>query len=156
MGDKPWHSRKKPCHKCEKETKLALKCEHCGAMQQWDASDQMFFFKSLSSKWKALYAVGLIVVCYLSFTVSYSFFSVDDSGVSSKSSSSRSSSSSSSSYSKPKKTCQDAYGNWRTYSLRCYTCGTSYCSDRSSLAYGKYCSQSCCAAYEGISSKCGY
>ncbi len=80
----------------------------------------------------------------------------DSSSSSSKSSSSRSSSSSSSSYSKPKKTCQDAYGNWRTYSLRCYTCGTSYCSDRSSLAYGKYCSQSCCAAYEGISSKCGY
>ena len=73
MADKPWHSRKKPCHKCAKETKLALKCEHCGTIQQWDWSDQMFFLKSLSSKWKALYAVGMIVVCYLSFTVSYSF-----------------------------------------------------------------------------------
>ncbi len=80
----------------------------------------------------------------------------DSSSSSSKSSSSRSSSSSSSSYSKPKKTCQDVYGNWRAYSLRCYTCGTSYCTDYSSLPYGKYCSQSCCAAYEGISSKCGY
>ena len=92
MADKPWHSRKKPCHKCEKETKLALKCEHCGAMQQWDWSDQMFFLKSLSSKWKALYAVGMIVVCYLSFTVSYSFFSSDNSAGSSKSSSRKSSS----------------------------------------------------------------
>ena len=82
--------------------------------------------------------------------------SIDDSATSSSKSNSKSSSSSSSSNNSKPKTCQDAYGNWRTYSLRCYTCGTSYCSDRSSLAYGKYCSQSCCAAYEGISSKCGY
>ena len=48
METKPWHSRKKQCHKCDKETKLAFKCEHCGNMQQWDNSDQIFFFKSLS------------------------------------------------------------------------------------------------------------
>ena len=52
--------------------------------------------------------------------------------------------------------CQDAYGNCYSYSNTCYTCGTTYCNDYNSLDYGKYCSQNCCAAYEGLSTKCGY
>ena len=36
----------------------------------------------------------------------------------------------------------------------CKTCGISY--NVANLPYGKYCSQNCCAAYEGLSSKCGY
>ena len=53
-----------------------------------------------------------------------------------------------------KKVCQDPYGNWHSHISTCATCGTSYCVEY--LSYGKYCSQGCCAAYEGISSKCGY
>ena len=52
--------------------------------------------------------------------------------------------------------CQDLYGNCYSYSNTCYTCGTTYCNDYNSLDYGKYCSQNCCAAYEGLSTKCGY
>ena len=36
----------------------------------------------------------------------------------------------------------------------CRTCGISYTVAR--LPYGKYCSQSCCITYEGLSSECGY
>ena len=97
-----------------------------------------------------------VLACFLFFAIG----SVDDSSsTSSKSSKSNSSSSSSSNYSTPKqskneKVCQDAYGQWHSYISQCYTCGTSYCVQY--LPYGKYCSQSCCAAYEGISSECGY
>ena len=52
--------------------------------------------------------------------------------------------------------CKDAYGQCYSYSNTCYTCGTTYCNHYNSLDYGKYCSQGCCAAYEGISSICGY
>ncbi len=52
--------------------------------------------------------------------------------------------------------CEDVYGNCYKYANTCYTCGTRYCNDYNSLDYGKYCSQSCCAAYEGLSYKCGY
>ena len=143
MGDKPWHSRKKPCHKCEKETKLALKCEHCGAMQQWDWSDQMFFFKSLSSKWKALYAVGLIVVCYLSFTVSYSFFSSDNS-------TSRSRSNSSSAKTCKLSGCNRSGNGWRFYTgsdlgAYSYSCVRLGPSTGHSYNY-TYCSKAHCAA----------
>ena len=78
----------------------------------------------------------------------------------SKSSSSSSSYKSSSSSRKTentnyeKKVCQDPYGNWHSHISTCATCGTSYCVE--SLPYDEYCSQGCCAAYEGISSKCGY
>ena len=50
----------------------------------------------------------------------------------------------------------DVYGVSRSNSLSCYTCGTNYCTDLSSLRFGKYCSQVCCGAYEGLSPKCGY
>ena len=53
-----------------------------------------------------------------------------------------------------KKVCQDPYGNWHSHISTCATCGTSYCVEY--LPYDEYCSQGCCAAYEGISSKCGY
>jgi len=84
---------------------------------------------------------------------------MDDINNSYKSSKSNSSSSSSSTYSKPKKSrdekvCQDPYGQWHSYISQCATCGTSYCVQY--LPYGKYCSQNCCAAYEGLSSECGY
>lgn len=82
-------------------------------------------------------------------------------GNTSSSSSSTSSSSTSSSSSRKtentdyeEKVCKDAYGNWHSHMSTCYTCGTSYCVEY--LQYGEYCSQTCCAAYEGISSKCGY
>ena len=52
------------------------------------------------------------------------------------------------------KVCQDAYGQWHSHISRCSTCGISYCVEY--LPYGEYCSQNCCAAYEGLSSKCGY
>ena len=52
------------------------------------------------------------------------------------------------------KVCQDPYGRWHSSISRCSTCGTSYCVEY--LPYGQYCSQGCCAAYEGLSSKCGY
>tara|TARA_Y100001960_G_scaffold217658_1_gene227556 strand:+ start:93 stop:413 length:321 start_codon:yes stop_codon:yes gene_type:complete len=95
----------------------------------------------------------MLITCFIFFAIG----SIDEPN--SGSSKSKSSSSSSSSYSKPKKSkndkvCQDAYGQWHSYISQCYTCGTSYCVQY--LPYGKYCSQSCCAAYEGISSKCGY
>ena len=56
--------------------------------------------------------------------------------------------------SRDEKVCQDAYGNWHSHISRCSTCGISYCVQY--LPYGDYCSQACCAAYEGLSSKCGY
>jgi len=88
MGEQAWHSRKKQCHKCSKETKLAFKCEHCGTMQKWEMSDQIFFFKSLSSRAKGLYVIGMIVIFYIFYGIGTS--------IGSSSSSSRSSSSSSS------------------------------------------------------------
>ena len=37
----------------------------------------------------------------------------------------------------------------------CYTCGISY--QIATLPYmGKYCSQNCCGAYEGLHPSCGY
>tara|TARA_B110000467_G_C18071609_1_gene341672 strand:- start:255 stop:497 length:243 start_codon:yes stop_codon:yes gene_type:complete len=69
METKPWHSRKKQCHKCDKETKLAFKCEHCGNMQQWDTSDTIFWFKSLSFTYKALYVIGILVLSYIFYTI---------------------------------------------------------------------------------------
>ena len=99
-----------------------------------------------------LSTIGL--VCFLFLAVG----STEDSGSSSSTSKSSSSSSSSSRKTEntdyEKKVCQDPYGNWHSHISTCATCGISYCVEY--LPYGEYCSQGCCAAYEGISSKCGY
>ena len=44
----------KQCHKCDKETKLGFKCEHCGVVQQLTMSQQLDLFKGLTSIQKGL------------------------------------------------------------------------------------------------------
>ena len=131
----------KQCNKCNKETKLAFKCEHCGAIQQWTMSEQLGFFKGLSNIKKGLYIGAFVIVA----TVSFQIFS----GFETNSTSSRSSSSS-----KSTQKYHNVSGGSSSSISTCRTCGTSYTV--ASLPYGEYCSQSCCAAYEGVSSKCGY
>ena len=41
----------------------------------------------------------------------------------------------------------------KSKTITCKTCGITY--EGSTLPYGKYCSQRCCVAYEGMSSECG-
>ena len=94
------------------------------------------------------YFIGFI--CILFFAVSCG----GNSGTSKSKSTSNSSSRKSENTYNEEKVCQDAYGNWHSSMSTCSTCGISYCV--ASLPYGKYCSQNCCAAYEGLSSKCGY
>ena len=59
----------KQCNKCNKETKLAFKCEHCGAIQQWTMSEQLGFFKGLSNIKKGLYIGAFVIVATVSFQI---------------------------------------------------------------------------------------
>ena len=93
------------------------------------------------------------MVCFLILLVGSEDSGSSSSGSKSSSSSTSASRKSENTYNKDK-VCQDAYGNWHSYMSTCSTCGTSYCVEY--LPYGEYCSQSCCATYEGISSQCGY
>ena len=52
----------KICHKCNKQIKLAFKCEHCNSIQQWTMSEQLIFFKGLSNFKKVLYIGALIII----------------------------------------------------------------------------------------------
>ena len=88
-------------------------------------------------------------VCFLFLAVG----STEDSGSSGSSSGSSSKSSSSSSRESTQKYHNVSGGSSSSIST-CRTCGLSYTV--ASLPYGDYCSQGCCAAYEGVSSKCGY
>ena len=59
----------KQCNKCNKETKLAFKCEHCGAIQQWTMSEQLSFFKGLYNIKKGLYIGTIVIVATVSFQI---------------------------------------------------------------------------------------
>ena len=75
-------------------------------------------------------------------------------GNSNSNKSATSSSSSSSSSKTEENTYYNVSGGSSSSISTCKTCGISYTV--ASLPFGKYCSQNCCAAYEGLSSKCGY
>jgi len=121
----------------------------------WILTNTEYYKKGTIMKITIKHILSIIgLICFLFLAVG----STEDSDSSSSSSKSSSSSSSSSRKSEntynEEKVCQDAYGNWHSQMSTCSTCGTSYCVEY--LPYGEYCSQGCCAAYEGLSSKCGY
>ena len=59
----------KQCHKCNKETKLAFKCDHCGSIQQFTIREQLDFFKGLSNIKKSLYIGALVIAAFISFQI---------------------------------------------------------------------------------------